>query len=117
VKKVVLSGARESFRHFETDYSGPLALSLGVPEKDLMIVTHRARSTLEEANAVVPGNGACRIRSMILVTSNFHTHRAKRYFERVCKNRMTVIAYPANNDFFSPDDWWKSREGLKYFFL
>ena len=104
-------------RTYETDFSGPLALSLGVPEKDLMILPHRARSTLEEANAVVPDMERAGIHSMILVTSNYHTHRAKRYFLRVCKDRIKVIAYPANNDWFSPDNWWQSREGMKFFFF
>jgi uncharacterized SAM-binding protein YcdF (DUF218 family) len=115
VKKVVLSGARGSYGHYETDYSGPLALSLGVPQNDLMIIPSRARSTLEEANAVVPQMERAGIHSMILVTSNFHSSRARRYFRRVCGDRIHVIVCPVENEFFHPDSWWQTREGMKYF--
>ena len=115
VKKVVLSGVREPFGHYETDYSGPLALSLGVPQKDLLIIPSRARSTLEEANATVPQMERDGIHSMILVTSNFHSSRARRYFRRVCGDRIRVLVCPAANDYFHPDSWWQTREGMKYF--
>jgi uncharacterized SAM-binding protein YcdF (DUF218 family) len=115
VKKVVLSGARGTFGHYESDYSGPLALSLGVPPKDLIVITSRARSTQEEANVVVPEMERVGIRSIILVTSNFHSSRARRYFRRVCKDRMRVLVNPADNEFFHPDSWWQTREGMKYF--
>jgi uncharacterized SAM-binding protein YcdF (DUF218 family) len=115
VKKLVLSGARGSFNHYETDYMGPIALSMGVPRKDLIIITHRARSTLEEANVVVPEMERDGIRSMILVTSSYHTRRAKRYFKQVCKDRITVITHPVDSDWFTADNWWTTREGLKFF--
>jgi uncharacterized SAM-binding protein YcdF (DUF218 family) len=117
VQKVVLSGARDGFSHYESDFSGPLALSLGVPQKDLLIFTHRSRSTLEEAQVVVPEMERAGIHSIILVSSNYHTRRARRYFRRVCKDRMAVIVHGAEASWFHPDSWWQTREGLKFFFF
>jgi len=114
-KKLVLSGARGSFNHYETDFMGPVALSMGVPQEDLIIITHRARSTLEEARIVVPEMERDGIHSMILVTSSYHTRRAKRYFLQVCKDRISVITQPVDSDWFAPDNWWTTREGRKYF--
>ena len=115
VKKVVLSGARATFGHYETDFSAPLALSLNVPAKDLMVIPSRARSTFEEANVTVPEMERAGIHSIILVTSNYHTSRARRYFRRVCKDRMRVLVCPTENDWYQPDSWWQTREGKKYF--
>jgi uncharacterized SAM-binding protein YcdF (DUF218 family) len=117
VKKVILSGARGPFGHYETDFSAPLALYLGVPPKDLMVIPSRARSTLEEANAVVPEMERAGIHSIILVTSNYHSSRARRYFRRVCQDRVRVLACPIDDDWFHPDSWWQTREGRKYFLL
>jgi len=115
VKKVVLSGARETFGHYETDFAAPLALSLGVPPRDLIVIPSRARSTQEEAIAVQPDLQRAGIHSLILVTSNFHSSRARRYFRRLYGDRMKIIVAPADNEFFHPDSWWQTREGMKYF--
>lgn len=115
--KVVLSGARDAFSHYESDFMGPIALASGVPKKDLLILNHRAKSTFEEATAVVPEMERDGIRSIILVSSNFHTRRAKRYFQQVCGDRIRVIAYPSENEYFSPSTWWLTREGRKVFLL
>jgi uncharacterized SAM-binding protein YcdF (DUF218 family) len=117
VERVVLSGARGSFGHYETDFMGPLALSLGVPQKDLLIIAHRGRSTFEEANAVLPDLQRAGIHSIILVTSNYHTRRARRYFRRVFQDRISVVVHGADAAWFQPDSWWQSREGLKFFFF
>jgi uncharacterized SAM-binding protein YcdF (DUF218 family) len=114
-KKLVLSGARSSFNHYETDFAGPVALAMGVPQKDLMILTHRARSTLEEGRIVVPEMERAGIHSIILVTSSYHTRRAKRYLKQVCGDRLRVITHPVDSDWFAPDNWWTTREGRKYF--
>ena len=117
VAKVALSGARGAFGHYETDYMGPLALSMGVPEKDVILIPHRARSTFEEANAVLPELEHAGVHTMILVTSNFHTRRARRYFRRVFGDRISVTVHGADNNWFQPDSWWQTREGMKFFFF
>lgn len=117
VKKVVLSGARSTFRHYETDFSAPLALSLGVPVADLMVITHRARSTQEEAEIVTQEMQRAGMHSLIVVTSNFHTQRARGIFRKVCGDKMRVTAKAAEDDWFAPDSWWQNREGRKTFLL
>jgi uncharacterized SAM-binding protein YcdF (DUF218 family) len=117
VKKLVLSGARASFGHYETDFSAPVALSLGVPPKDLMVITSRARSTREEAQAVIPELERAGVHSVIVVTSNYHSSRARRIFKSVCGERVRILASPMDSDWFRPDSWWQTREGRKYFLL
>ena len=121
VKKLALSGAREAFGHYETDYSGPLALSLGVPEKDLLILTSRSRSTQEEAETTLAELQRAGVHSLILVTSNYHTRRARRFFRNVAgkimPGQMQIIVYGARDEWFHPDSWWQTREGMKTFFF
>ena len=116
VRKIVLSGPRGAFNHHESDFSLPLAVSLGVPRDDLVAIPHSANSTLEEVQIIAPQIEKSGIRSIILVTSNFHTRRASRYLRRVSRGRLLVRAYAATDNWFFVDSWWHSREGLKTFF-
>ena len=62
---------------------------------------------------ILKEKGICKI---LLVTSNYHTRRAARDFRR--ENRwLQVIAVAAPDRAFSPDGWWKSRDGQKTFLL
>ncbi len=54
------------------------------------------------------------IHKILLVTSNFHTHRAA-YLMRKHNPGLQVVAVAAPDPHFTPDSWWKSREGQKTF--
>ena len=57
----------------------------------------------------------CRgIRSLIVVTSAFHTSRAKYTYLRAFEGRDVVLRVRAARagDVFRPDDWWESRVEL-----
>lgn len=54
------------------------------------------------------------IRSILLVTSNFHTRRAARLMRNQNPGlQVSVIAAP--DPFFTPGSWWKTRSGQKIF--
>jgi len=56
------------------------------------------------------------IHQILLVTSNYHTHRAAYLMRREDpKIETTVVAAP--DPYFSPDTWWKTREGERTFLL
>jgi uncharacterized SAM-binding protein YcdF (DUF218 family) len=50
-----------------------------------------------------------------LVTSNYHTARAARLLRKYAPG-IDVLAVPASDPAFTPDGWWKTREGQKMFF-
>lgn len=56
------------------------------------------------------------IHKILLVTSNYHTHRAA-YLMRKENPKLQVFVVPAPDPYFTPDGWWKSREGQKTFAL
>jgi uncharacterized SAM-binding protein YcdF (DUF218 family) len=73
---------------------------------------HPARSTQEEAEDVSVELRRLGAHKVLLVTSNFHTRRAARIFRAVAPDlEFTVVG--SDDPFFSPDGWWKNREGQK----
>lgn len=56
------------------------------------------------------------VRSILLVTSNYHTARAARFFRRQSP-WLTVYTVAAPDPFFTVDGWWKTRNGKKSFLL
>ena len=56
------------------------------------------------------------IRKILLITSNFHTRRAARLMRKENPWLQTVVV-AAPDPSFTPDGWWKSRDGQKTFML
>ena len=73
-------------------------------------------STRQEAQfvgAYLRKNG---IKKILLVTSNFHSHRAAWLFRKINPD-LTVIVIAAPDPGFKADAWWTFREGQKTFLL
>ena len=56
------------------------------------------------------------VKKILLVTSSYHTRRSAR-FMRQANPWLQVIAVAAPDPFFTPDGWWKNRNGKKTFVL
>jgi uncharacterized SAM-binding protein YcdF (DUF218 family) len=72
-------------------------------------------STSEEMKFVA--NGVLKqsnVKTVLLVTSNFHTRRAARFLRKAAP-WLKVIAVPAPDPYFQSDAWWKTRNGKKTF--
>src|SRR6267378_2342678 len=55
-------------------------------------------------------------RRVVVVTSNYHTRRARYIFRRVFPPAVQVRVTPARDTYYDPDGWWHSRQGVKIFF-
>ena len=77
---------------------------------------HHSKSTRDEVQVLDAYFREHGIRSILLVTSNYHTHRAA-WLMRRQDARLQVWAIPAPDPYFSPQTWWKTREGEKTFLL
>jgi len=89
----------------------------GVPPTAIFRFAHHADNTREEAEALrglVMQRGW---RHILLVTSNYHTRRARFIFSRVFPASVTVTIVAAQDAQFDPNSWWQSRLGRKLFFL
>lgn len=71
-------------------------------------------STRGEAQANIKVLKKMGVRSFILVTSDYHTARARYVYAPLAKeNNMTMYVYPAQDSTVRLRDWWKDRESAK----
>jgi uncharacterized SAM-binding protein YcdF (DUF218 family) len=87
----------------------------GVPGEAIIPVAHHGENTVEESRtlaAVIRQNQWHRI---LIVTSNFHTRRARYICERVFPQGAEVLMEAARDADYDPDNWWKTRLGIKLF--
>ena len=90
-------------------------ISRGVPETAVVRFAHYGEDTRGEAAAVsqlVASKGWKRI---IVVTSNYHTRRARYICEREFPPGTTLRLVAARDTDFDPDSWWEHRTGVKIF--
>jgi uncharacterized SAM-binding protein YcdF (DUF218 family) len=88
----------------------------GVPAKAVIAFPERATHTVTEALAL---RELCRARGwrrVLVVTSNYHTRRARYVFRKLFLPSIEVLVIAAPDDNYNPDAWWQSRAGVKIFF-
>jgi uncharacterized SAM-binding protein YcdF (DUF218 family) len=103
----VLVDGPAGFMGHESDTTIQYALMHGLPQG--------LDSTAEEMRYLI--NGVLKrnqVKSVLLVTSNFHTRRAARILRREAP-WLKVIAVAAPDPYFTADGWWKTRNGKKTF--
>jgi uncharacterized SAM-binding protein YcdF (DUF218 family) len=91
-----------------------ILLTLGVPETALTIFADKANSTKGETELVKAWLASNRARRIIVVTSPFHTARARMVFRRALReDGVEVLTHPASHEPFDADNWWKDRNQLR----
>ncbi len=112
VPKVLVSGAPGVFSFYESDLAVQFAVKQGFPEPYFEAFRTDHRSTQEEAHIIGKELRRRGIRSALIVTSDFHTHRAGRIWRHTVpwlEQRMVS----ANDQFFRLPSWWQGRESAK----
>jgi uncharacterized SAM-binding protein YcdF (DUF218 family) len=90
--------------------------SHGVPEAAIVKLPQSDRNTREECQGIGQFAVAHGWKRILLVTSNYHTRRARYICARVFPPGTTLLISPARDADYDPDNWWKSRQGTKMFF-
>jgi uncharacterized SAM-binding protein YcdF (DUF218 family) len=96
-------------------------IDLGVPEENILILEGNAKSTQDEALIIreyIRNNRA--IESFILVTSKYHSGRAKKIFRKALSGldrEINIYSSPSKYDPFNASQWWKDREDIKWVVL
>ncbi len=85
----------------------------GVPRDKIQRFAHDADGTLEEARVLARLARERKWHSVIVVTSNFHTRRARYIFQRVFPQGMEVRIASARDGDFDPEHWWEKRKSIK----
>jgi uncharacterized SAM-binding protein YcdF (DUF218 family) len=101
----------------DTELAQMVAVQLGTPQDKVLIIPGDALSTQDEARRLRDYlRDKQDIDSMILVTSKYHSGRAKKIFVRAMSSmdrEIKVISCPSQYDDFDAEHWWQSREDLK----
>lgn len=116
VSKVIVSGPDGAYGNYECDLAIPFAVRRGYPESYFTHMEHHARSTLEEARAIVPELHRQGYKRVMVVTSSYHTRRSKLVFQKAAQETapdLTILMAAAPDQFFTPGGWWRLREGQK----
>lgn len=110
--RAMISGPGGFYGIHECDLAIPFAVKAGFPENYFIHAENESFSTADEARALPPRIRELGARSVLLVTSNYHTRRAARLFRASAPDlKFTVVA--ASGGDFHPDKWWRSRQGQK----
>jgi len=120
VSQVLVSGPWAYYGYHESDFAIRFAVEKGCPADIFIPVPHEGLSTREESFEVLKFMRQKGITSYLLVTSDYHTGRARRVFlasERSMGYRPGMRVVAARDKYFSVDGWWHSREGRKLFLM
>jgi uncharacterized SAM-binding protein YcdF (DUF218 family) len=87
----------------------------GVPEASVIKFSSRAANTREEAVALRGLVRSHRWTRVVVVTSNYHTRRARFIYRRVFAPEINVRVLSAPDSDFDVSHWWQTRLGQKIF--
>jgi len=87
----------------------------GVPVSAIEIYRHNASDTLDEAQTLRSLVVQKKWRHVVIVTSNYHTRRARYIFQKVFPLGVQVDVASAKDPAFDISDWWEHKAGLKVF--
>ena len=87
----------------------------GVPKEKILSFAHDADGTSEEAAALAKYSVERHFHSVIVVTSNYHTRRARYIFEKRFPPGVAVSVAAARDGDFDPARWWEKRKSQKLF--
>jgi uncharacterized SAM-binding protein YcdF (DUF218 family) len=100
------------------------AVELGVPAAQIIAVPGKSPagqlldSTLSESRLLLAECQKRKYKTVIVVTSNFHTRRAKRIFQRLSKDAgIRVLIHPSADTSFRVDHWWTRRADARMWLL
>ena len=120
VPAALISGPPGFYGLHESEYAIAYAVRKGFPAQWFIALPHSALNTRDEAVILLAELRRRNVRSFLLVTSDFHTARARRIFlaaGRAMAGGPAMRTVAAPDQFFRPDSWWRSREGQKTVFL
>jgi uncharacterized SAM-binding protein YcdF (DUF218 family) len=112
---VVASGSEIRTYLSEADLEMRDLESGGVSAKAIVPLRQQALYTLQESRDLLQLCRAQHWTKVIVVTSNYHTRRARYIFRHIFPPSIQVRVTPSADAAFHPDSWWETREGTKTF--
>lgn len=101
----------------QAELTRQVLVELGVPAAVITILPGQARSTYGEALIIRDYlTGRDDVEVIILITSSYHSKRAKHVFTQVLgmlDRDIVIISRDSRYDSFQPHQWWRDRESAK----
>lgn len=114
---VLVSGPLPIYGVNEATLAIDYAVRRGYPRDTFAPLVSKSFSTRDEANFAGPALRERGVHRVLIVTSNFHTGRAGRLFRSRLGAEFDLRVIGARHPNFTPEGWWKDREGQKVFFF
>lgn len=112
---VLVSGPPGMYGFYESDLAVKFATGRGFPVEAFEALHIDYHSTQEEAHLIVQELKRRKIRSILLVTSDYHTRRSERIWRYIAP-WLEVRVVAATDKYFRRDQWWADRESSKRVF-
>jgi uncharacterized SAM-binding protein YcdF (DUF218 family) len=120
VPAVLVSGPAGAYGFYESDLAIAFAVRNGFPADWFLAFPNKSLSTREEAVDILKELRRRNVKSVLLVTSNYHSARARRIFlatERASGGGPEMRTVIASDEFFHANSWWLTRQGQKIAFI
>jgi uncharacterized SAM-binding protein YcdF (DUF218 family) len=114
--QALISGPSGAYGMHESDLAIAFAVRHGYPASYFVALPNDSRSTRDEATDVLAALKQRHAHSVDIVTSNYHTRRAGNIY-RAQASGLEIHIVAAPDLYFTPDGWWKNRDGRKTFLL
>jgi uncharacterized SAM-binding protein YcdF (DUF218 family) len=87
----------------------------GVPSSSIRVIGQVISGTFDEATAIHDLSSDAHFKSVIVVTSGYHSRRTRWTFQHVFDNQLTVgvFAVPPGQETPSPSTWWWYPKGWR----
>lgn len=90
-------------------------MRLGVPARDIEIVDRQVVSTFDEAAAIAQWLREDDDRTVIVVTTDYHTRRSRWVVRRSGDFGRRIQIASARAEGYGPDNWWRHRDGFTFY--
>jgi uncharacterized SAM-binding protein YcdF (DUF218 family) len=120
VSQVLVSGPPGVYGINESDLAVQFIEHKGYPPQWFIPFPDPSHSTKEESRYILRELQRRNVHSFLLVTSDFHSGRARRIFletEREMGYSPPFQTVAAPDEFFHADSWWRNREAQKTVFI
>jgi len=114
--KVFISGPEGNYGFTEDELAIPFARKNGAVDVPFVGWPNKGKSTISEGRQVLDRLKAAGCRSVLVVTSDFHTRRAGSILRRVWPGIDVKVAAAPTVD-YDVNTWWTDRQYQKTFFF
>lgn len=115
--RVLVDSPRGPYDTTEAELAIGFAVRRGASRELLEPLPMQTRSTMAEAQVVDQELRRRNLTRALIVTSNYHTRRTRSIFRYFGSPEVQYTVVAAPDEDFSPDAWWRTRDGQKIVFL